>query len=117
MKIGLFGSGAYGMAISSILIDNHCEVTMWTKMEEEKKELEKTRMNEKRIPGFKLDSSIKLTTSVEECIKDKDLLIIAIPAAFVIPIPPKSANFMKIASSDNAAAIPINPTSILLGLI
>ena len=26
MKIGLFGSGAYGMAISSILIDNHCEV-------------------------------------------------------------------------------------------
>ena len=53
MKIGLFGSGAYGMAISSILIDNHCEVTMWTKMEEEKKSLEKTRMNEKRIPGFK----------------------------------------------------------------
>ena len=83
MKIGLFGSGAYGMAISSILIDNHCEVTMWTKMEEEKKSLEKTRMNEKRIPGFKLDDSIKITTSVEECIKDKDLLIIAIPAAFV----------------------------------
>ena len=83
MKIGLFGSGAYGMAISSILIDNHCEVTMWTKMEEEKKTLEKTRMNEKRIPGFKLDDSIKITTSVEECIKDKDLLIIAIPAAFV----------------------------------
>ena len=83
MKIGLFGSGAYGMAISSILIDNHCEVTMWTKMEDEKNSLEKTRMNEKRIPGFKLDDSIKITTSVEECIKDKDLLIIAIPAAFV----------------------------------
>lgn len=83
MKIGLFGTGAYGMAISSILIENHCEVTMWTKLEDEKNELEKTRKNEKRIPGFKLDDSIKLTTSVEECIKDKDLLIIAIPAAFV----------------------------------
>ena len=51
--------------------------------EEEKNELEKTRMNEKRIHGFKLDDSIKLTTNVEECIKDKDLLIFAIPAAFV----------------------------------
>ena len=83
MKIGLFGTGAYGMAISSILIDNHCEVTMWTKIEEEKNELEKTRMNEKRLPGFRLDDSIKITTNVEECIKDKDLLMIAIPAAFV----------------------------------
>ena len=53
MKIGLFGTGAYGMAISSILIDNNCDVTMWTKMEDEKKELEETRMNEKRIPGLK----------------------------------------------------------------
>ena len=83
MKIGLFGTGAYGMALSSILIDNNCEVTMWTKFSEEKNNLEKTRMNEQYIPNFKLDESIKLTTSVEECIKDKDLLIIAIPAAFV----------------------------------
>ena len=72
MKIGLFGTGAYGMALSSILIDNNCEVTMWTKFSEEKDNLEKTRMNEQYIPNFKLDESIKLTTSVEECIKDKD---------------------------------------------
>ena len=41
MKIGLFGTGAYGIAISSILVENNCEVTMWTKMEDEKNELEK----------------------------------------------------------------------------
>lgn len=83
MKIGLFGSGAYGMALSSILVHNKCEVTMWTRFEEEREKLEKTRENEKRIPNFKIDSSVKITTSVEECIKDKDLIIIAIPAAFV----------------------------------
>ena len=58
MKIGLFGCGAYGMAISSILIENKCEVTMWTKFEEEKEQLDKTRRNEKLIPNFKLDTSI-----------------------------------------------------------
>lgn len=83
MKIGLFGTGAYGMALSSILTHNKCEVTMWTKFEDEKKNLETTRKNEKLIPNFMLDDSIKLTTNVAECIIDKDLLIIAIPAAFV----------------------------------
>lgn len=83
MKIGLFGSGAYGMALSSILIHNRCEVTMWTKFEKDKKVLENTRKQEHYIPNFEIDPSIVITTDVEECIKDKDLLIIAIPAAFV----------------------------------
>lgn len=83
MKIGLFGCGAYGMALSNILIDNRCEVTMWTKFVEEKQLLEEKRGNDKLIPNFKIADSIKITTSIEECVKDKDLLIIAIPAAFV----------------------------------
>lgn len=83
MKIGLFGCGAYGMAISSILSSNKHSITMWTKFDEEKKLMETERGNEKLIPGFKIDDEIKITTSIEECIKDKDLLIIAIPAAFV----------------------------------
>ncbi len=83
MKIGLFGCGAYGMALSSILTDNKCDITMWTKFEEEKKLLETTKQNEKLLPNFKLSNKIKLTTSVEECIKDKELLIIAIPAAHI----------------------------------
>ena len=83
MKVGLFGTGAYGMALASVLVDNNVEVTMWTKFEEEKKQLEQTRKNENLIPGYILPEIIKLTTNIEECTKDKDLLIIAIPAAFV----------------------------------
>lgn len=83
MKIGLFGCGAYGMALSSVLDYNNCDITMWTKFEEEKEQLEVNRKNEKLIPNFSISDKIKLTTNVEECIKDKDLLIIAIPAAFV----------------------------------
>ena len=94
MKIGLFGTGAYGMALSSILVHNNCEVTMWTKFPEEKEQLEKTRKNEKLLPNFKLDDSIRITTSVEACIKDKELLIIAIPAAFVDDLCEQMAPFI-----------------------
>lgn len=83
MKVGIFGTGAYGLALASILTDNNAEITMWTKFEEEKKDLERTRSNEKLLPGFILDKSVKLTTSIEECAKDKELLIIAIPVAFI----------------------------------
>lgn len=83
MKIGLFGTGAYGMALSSILVENNCEVVLWTKFEEEKKQLEETRQNEKLLPNFTLSPKAEVTTDIEYCIKDKDLLIIAIPAAFI----------------------------------
>lgn len=83
MKIGLFGCGAYGMALSSILIENNCEITMWTKFEEEKRLLETTRKNKKLLPDFELSKSVAITTDIETCIKDKDLLIIAIPAAYI----------------------------------
>ena len=83
MKIGIFGCGAYGMALSSILIENKCQITMWTKFEEEKDQLEKTRCNEKLLPNFTLSDTIKITTDIKECIENKDLLIVAIPAAHV----------------------------------
>ena len=83
MKIGLFGTGAYGLALSSILVNNKHEVTMWTKFEDEKNSLLENKGNDNLLPGYRLDESIKVTNSVEECIQGKDLLIIAIPAAFV----------------------------------
>ena len=95
MKIGLFGAGAYGMALSSILAHNRCDVTMWTRFDAEKKQLETTRMNEKYIPNFKIDESIKITTKVEEAIKDQDLIIIAIPAAFVDSVCQQMKPFIK----------------------
>ena len=95
MKVGLFGCGAYGMALSSILIENNCDVTMWTKFPEEKNQLEETRMNELLIPNFKISEKIKLTTSVEKCIKETDLLIIAIPAAFIDSLAQEMQPYIK----------------------
>ena len=83
MKVGIFGTGAYGLALSSVMNDNNIDITMWTKFEEEKSILENTRKNDALLPGYILDNNIKVTTSVEECMQDKDLLVIAIPAAFV----------------------------------
>lgn len=83
MKIGIFGTGAYGMALASIFVNNKCNVTMWTKFVEEKELLLKNRGNYQLLPDFMLDDSINITNKIEECAKNKDLLVIAIPIAFV----------------------------------
>ena len=95
MKIGLFGCGAYGMALSSILTNNDCDITMWTKFEEEKELLSTTRQNTKLLPNFTISDKIKLTTSVEECIRDKELLIIAIPAAHIDALAIEMKSYIK----------------------
>ncbi len=64
MKIGLFGTGAYGLALSDVLVKNNCEVTMWTKIEEEKKMLDENGKIDKYLPNYYIDKSIKITTSV-----------------------------------------------------
>ena len=95
MKIGLFGCGAYGMALSDIMTTNGCSVTMWTRFEDEKELLEKNRGNDKAIPGFEIPDNVIITTNIEETIKDKDLLIVAIPAAYVDDLAKDMAPYIK----------------------
>lgn len=95
MKVGIFGCGAYGLALSSILYENNCELIMWTKFAEEKENLEKQRKNETLLPNYILPNEVKLTTNVAECIKDSDLLIIAIPTAFVSGLTKEMAPYIK----------------------
>ena len=83
MKIGLLGSGAYGMALADIMSYNNHDIIMWTRSKTEKERLEKERCNEDRLPGYKIPDEIKITNKIEECVKNKDLIVIAIPAAYI----------------------------------
>lgn len=83
MNIAILGTGAYGIALSLMFHKNHCNVTMWTKFEEEKNRLLKDHENKVTLPNVKIPKDIKITTSLEDAIKDKNLIVIAVPAAFV----------------------------------
>lgn len=96
MKIGIIGTGAYGLAIALTAHENRCQITMYTKFEEEKNELETTHMNNKVLPNILLPKEIKFTNSLEEVTKEKELIIIAIPAEFVSIICFELKDFIKI---------------------
>ena len=94
MKVTILGTGAYGLALSKVLVDNKNEVVMWTTFEEEKKELLETKKSSK-LKGYRLDDSIKITTDLEESIKDSKLIVIAIPTAFVTDVCKRLKKYIK----------------------
>lgn len=79
MKVGVLGAGAFGLALSHILVKNNVTVEMWTHSEDEAKALDKTRTS-KKLNGYKIPKEIKFTTNLEETVEDKDLIVMAIPA-------------------------------------
>lgn len=82
-KIGILGTGAYGIALAKMFRENECDITMWTKFEEEANMLLETRMNNKVLPNVYIDDDIKITTNLEKTCRESKLLVICIPSQFV----------------------------------
>lgn len=83
MNITILGTGAYGLALSSMFLENNCNIMMWTKSDEEKIRLEKDRCNKKALPDYKISDKIRFTTDLEEAIKNANVIVIAIPVKYV----------------------------------
>lgn len=79
MKVAILGTGAYGFALASIINCNQHEITMWTFSREEQEYLLKTKKSPK-LPEYEIPDDIQILTNIEECMKDKDLIVMAIPA-------------------------------------
>ena len=86
MNVTILGTGAYGLALSSMFNLNNCIITMWTRFEEEKIKLENERCNKLVLPEYKISENVKFTTSLEESVKDANVIVIAIPVKFVANI-------------------------------
>ena len=95
MNITILGAGAYGIALSSMFLENNCNVTMWTKRESEKEILEKERCNNKVLPGYKISEKIKFTSNLENAVQGANVIVIAIPVKFVTSVIIELANYYK----------------------
>lgn len=81
MKIGILGTGAYGMALASIFEHNKYNVMMWTNSEEEKNLLLKERKSNKI--DYTIPNNISISTDIKSVIEDSNIIVIAVPAKVV----------------------------------
>ncbi len=83
MNITILGTGAFGLALAIAFYENNNHICMWTKFEEEKNLLEKERCYEKVLPDIKIPNDIFITTSMEEALKNADIVVVSIPILFI----------------------------------
>lgn len=81
-NVGILGAGSWGTALSVLLHDNGHQVTIWSIDPNEVQMLNETREHTAKLPGVKLASDMKITGSLEEAIRGKDFLVLAVPSPF-----------------------------------
>lgn len=81
-SIGVIGSGTWGTALSVLLNGNGHTVQIWSAIPQEIAELKDTRIH-RNLSEVRIPEAIGLTDDLEEAMRDKDLLVLAVPSVFV----------------------------------
>lgn len=79
-KISIIGAGSWGLALGLLLNEKGNDMTLWCYQEEEKENILLHRENKRCLPGLKIPLEMSITSSIEEAVKDKDILVIAVPS-------------------------------------
>ena len=70
-KITVLGAGTWGIALARLLAVNGHDVTVWSALPEELKELRTTRRH-KNLPGMELPETMHYTADIAEAAADRD---------------------------------------------
>lgn len=79
-KISVLGAGSWGTALAVLLYRNRHEVTLWAHREEQAKELRERLENPACLPGVMLPEKIDYTSNIESAVKEKELIVFAVPS-------------------------------------
>ena len=82
MKISILGTGAFGTALASIFYNNKCNIKMWTNSEDEMNTLLRNRKSDKI--NYNIPSDIIISTDMKEVVLNTDIIVVAVPAKFVV---------------------------------
>ncbi len=81
-EIGIIGAGTWGTALGVLLCHNGHRVTLWSAFQEDIQYLKENGMH-KNLPGAELPEEMAFTASMEEAVREKELLVLAVPSIYV----------------------------------
>lgn len=93
-NIGVIGAGSWGTALSVLLYNNGNQVTVWSIDQKEVEMLDTKREHEKKLPGVKLPKDMVITGNLEETVRGKDFLVLAVPSPFTRATAKKMSPFV-----------------------
>ncbi|WP_350342456.1 NAD(P)H-dependent glycerol-3-phosphate dehydrogenase [Proteinivorax tanatarense] len=91
-KISILGAGGWGTALATSFAKNGRKVSLWTRTEESAKNLNKVRENIKYLPGAIIPANVEITSSIDKCIAESEIVVIVTPSSAVRVICEKIKN-------------------------
>ena len=91
--IVILGSGGFGLSIAVMCYNAGHSVTVWSKFQDEIDTIKRTGELKAKLSGVRIPKGITLTTDIS-CVKDKNLVVIGIPAAFVRSVCEEAAQYV-----------------------
>lgn len=88
--ITVFGAGTWGIALARLLAVNGHDVTVWSALPQELKELRETHRH-KNLPGMVLPDTMHFTADMAAACRGQALLLFAVPSPFVRSTAKKAA--------------------------
>ena len=82
-RIGMIGAGSWGTALAAHLAGCGHKVEIWSIMKDEVDMINNTHQQSVKLPGVILDETVTAGTDLEKAMRDKDMLVLAVPSAFV----------------------------------
>ena len=95
VRVGVIGAGSWGIALAKLLDGNGHQVTVWSIIKEEIEMLQKEHEHKDKLPGVKLSENMVFTNDLEEAMKDKDILVLAVPSPFTRSTAHSMAPYLK----------------------
>ncbi len=80
--IGVIGAGGWGTALAKLLAEKEHDVTLWCHGEQTFRDIRQDKENPAYLRGIKLPSAIKPTRLLDEAVRDKDTLFLAVPSHY-----------------------------------
>ena len=80
--VSVIGAGSWGIALALLLAKNGNKVTVWSIVKDEIDMLNEKREHVDKLPGVPLPSDMVFTTDLEEAVKGKKVLVLAVPSVF-----------------------------------
>lgn len=81
LTLAFLGGGSFGTAMANLASRNGCDTTLWVRDKWTVKSMQKTHINKKYLPDFKLDKRLKFSYDLEQTIKNKDIIFVAVPSS------------------------------------
>ena len=85
LRVAVLGAGSWGTAVA-LLASHNAPTVLWARGAALADEINREHANERYLPGLRLPPALRATASIEEAVRDADVLVLGVPSHGLRPV-------------------------------